>query len=160
MPPAVLYHSGPRSLGQLRRRRAHQERARGNKKGDVAMAEAERGERDERELMARTRLGQLLVTNPEFIEELLPGLDKTGYEELICVGLQPDQSTLYATIDVKQDFGYGGDLCTGPGAREYVRFFADWNGDGDFTDPDEDLGVASIAVHDVPGSKPLTYSSR
>ena len=91
------------------------------------MEEGQRSERDERELMARTRLGQLLVTQPGFIDELLLDLDKTRYEELTCVGLQPDQATLYATIAVKQDFGYGGDLCTGPGGREYVRFFADWN---------------------------------
>ncbi|MDQ1681638.1 MAG: hypothetical protein QOH99_179, partial [Frankiaceae bacterium] len=110
------------------------------------------------ELRLRTHFGALLAGEAEWAGKVLKGIESTAYEEIDCVGLQPDQSALYATIAVKQDTGYGGDLCTGPGNREYVRFFADWNGDGDFTDITEDLGVASVAVYDIPGPKPLSYT--
>ena len=110
------------------------------------------------EVRLRNSFGPLLVSQAEWAKKVLEGISSTAYEEIDCVGLQPDQSALYATIEVKQSAGYGGDLCTGPGNREYVRFFADWDGDGDFTDPGEDLGVASVAVHDVPGPKPLEYT--
>jgi hypothetical protein len=110
------------------------------------------------ELRLRASFGPLLTGESSWAAKVLETIQATTYEELGCVGLQPDQSALYATIEIKQDTGYGGDLCSGAGNREYVRFFADWDGDGDFADPDEDLGVASVAVHDVPGTKPLHYT--
>ncbi len=116
------------------------------------------GEPNKAELRLRGSFGPLMVAENEWATKILELAQSTAYEEVDCVGLQPDQSALYATIEIKQENGYGGSLCTGPGNREYVRFFADWNGDGDFGDPDEDLGVASVAVHDVPGPKPLHYT--
>ena len=116
------------------------------------------GERPAAELRLRASYGPLLVAEPDLAAKLLESIQATTYEQLDCLGLQPDQSALYATIEIKRNSGYGGDLCTGPGNREYVRFFADWDGDGDFTDAGEDLGVASVAVHDMPGPKPLHYT--
>jgi hypothetical protein len=48
------------------------------------------------------------------------------------------------------------------GSYEYVRFFIDWNNDGDFNDLNEDLGVAAVNVHDIPQVKehPLCYAVR
>ncbi|HET7488618.1 MAG TPA: hypothetical protein VFJ85_11865 [Acidimicrobiales bacterium] len=112
----------------------------------------------ERHIQARSRFASLLVQEPEYFQKIFPVSGSTIFEQLTCVGLEPDQHALYATIAVKHTTGYGGDLCTRAGGREYVRFFVDWNGDGDFTDAAEDLGVASVAVHDIPGPKPLVYS--
>ncbi len=90
----------------------------------------------------------------------------TTYEELKCLGFYPEANLMEAVVDVKLPFGYSGDLCK-PGSYEYVRFFADWNGDNDFTDPGEDAGLTSVNVHDIPNkqypcltriSKPLSYS--
>src|SRR5439155_14320954 len=82
----------------------------------------------------------------------------TSYEELTCVGFNPQTNFLEATIAVKLRFGYGGDLCQ-PGTTEYVRFFLDYGGGW------EDAGLAAVKVHDIPTGKdcadqldkPLTY---
>jgi hypothetical protein len=82
----------------------------------------------------------------------------TAYEELSCVGFNPQRNTLEATIAIKRPFGYGGNLCTA-GTTEYVRFFLDYGAGW------EDVGVAGVKVHDLPNSKdcanqpdkPLTY---
>jgi hypothetical protein len=121
------------------------------------MSEGMRPTRHDAEITARAQLGRLLVTRQDRLGEVLLPADPTRFEAVTCVGLEPEQSVLYAVVEVRQEIGYNGDLCTGPGALEYVRFFADWDGDGDFTDPDEDLGVSSVAVHDIPGPKPLSY---
>ncbi len=121
------------------------------------MAEGRGNDGRELEIRTRAELGQLLVTKPGWLDDVLQLAGATDYEEVTCLGLEPEQATLYAIVNIKREQGYGGNLCDGPGAREYVRFFADWNDDGDFSDPGEDLGVASIAVHDIPGPKPLSY---
>lgn len=112
-----------------------------------------------RHVEARSSFASLLFKTPDFFEKVLPVTGNTAFEEVTCVGLYPEQHALYATIEIKRDTGYGGDLCDGPGGIEYVRFFADWNGDGDFTDAAEDLGVATVRVHDIPGPKPLVYAA-
>lgn len=89
----------------------------------------------------------------------------TKYEEIRCIGFYPEQDLLEAVIDVKLHYGYKGDLCS-QGSFEYIRFFVDWNGDGDFNDPDEDVGIASVNVHDIPNkkgpcltrTKPISYA--
>ena len=82
----------------------------------------------------------------------------TDYEQLNCVGYNPDKQFLEATISIKRPTGYGGNLC-GVGTTEYIRFFIDY-GSGWV-----DAGLGGIAVHDIPNSddcakqstKPLTY---
>lgn len=44
------------------------------------------------------------------------------FEELCCVGFNPEDSTLEAIIKIKQETGYGGDLTTN-GSVEYVGFW-------------------------------------
>src|SRR6266850_6094421 len=46
----------------------------------------------------------------------------TFYEEMTCLGLNPQQNKLEAVVQIKQHNGYITDAC-GPGSREYVRFF-------------------------------------
>lgn len=121
----------------------------------------------------RAEFKNLIIKNPNYfgtfpgvkIEPVKPMKANTKYEELRCIGFYPERDLLEAIFDVKLPYGYKGDLCSA-GSFEYVRFFVDWNGDGDFTDADEDVGIASVNVHDIPDSKgvcldktkPLSYA--
>lgn len=69
----------------------------------------------------------------------------TTYEEIGCVGFQPDHNRLEAVIYVKQPTGYSGDICTS-GSMEYVRFFLSFDGGASW----EDQGVTSFTVYDIP----------
>lgn len=114
----------------------------------------------------RLEFTKLLAQNPNYFGNLpasdLPVVKEmagnTTFEELTCVGFDPDRDTLEATVAVNLANGYGGDLCS-LGSRQWVRFFVDWGGGW------EDVGVVGVNVHDLPdGSdcagdphKPLTY---
>ncbi|WP_292348271.1 MULTISPECIES: hypothetical protein [unclassified Methanoregula] len=75
-----------------------------------------------------------------------PGLPtgNTWWEELTCVGYNPETSLLEAVISVKQPTGYCGGICSS-GSQEYVRFFIDWGDGHGFTH----AGLASIRVSDI-----------
>lgn len=121
----------------------------------------------------RTEFKKLIIENPNYfgtipevkIKPVKPMKANTKYEELRCIGFCPDTDQLEAIIDVKLPYGYKGDLCF-TGSYEYVRFFVDWDGDGDFTDADEDVGITSVNVHDISDAgkvcldktKPLSYA--
>jgi|SRR5215213_4675127 len=75
----------------------------------------------------------------------LSGDGSTKYEELECVGLNPNLDTLVGTIRVKQPNGYSGNLCSA-GSREYVTFWADFDNNGSF---ETCLGTTSVLVHDI-----------
>jgi len=97
-------------------------------------------------------------TNQAEVERLLPirqqmllkmalqdAIDFTGnvvWEEITCVGYNPQTTTLEAVVAIKQPFGYSGGLCTA-GSKEYVRFFVDY-GTGW-----EDVGFTSFDAHDI-----------
>lgn len=82
----------------------------------------------------------------------------TEFEELTCVGYNPDAKCLEATIAIKLPFGYSGNLCQF-GSTEYVRFFVNY-GTGW-----EDAGLSGVQVNDIPNAedcagsptKPLNY---
>ena len=82
----------------------------------------------------------------------LPGLLSTAiqnrgityWEQLGCVGYNPQLSLLEATITIKRASGYTTDLCQG-GSFEHVRFFVDWQ-DGTGW---HDVGVSSVRVHNI-----------
>lgn len=69
----------------------------------------------------------------------------TAYEQLECVGFNPNISTLVGTIRVKLPNGYSGNLCSG-GSPEYVAFWADYDNNGTF---DTYLGTTSVMVNDI-----------
>ena len=114
----------------------------------------------------RVQFKRLLTENPNYFGNISDSPFKpvkkiiadTRYEELTCVGFNPDANVLEATIAVKLPTGYGGDLCQA-GTTEYVRFFVNY-GTGW-----EDAGLAGVRVHDIPTDKdcaekpdkPLTY---
>ncbi|GAB4535672.1 MAG: helix-hairpin-helix domain-containing protein [Thermodesulfovibrionia bacterium] len=121
----------------------------------------------------RAEFKKLIIQNPNYfgtfpevkIKPVLSMKANTKYEELRCIGFYPESDLLEAIIDVKLPYGYKGNLCS-QGSFEYVRFFVDWDGDGDFTDADEDVGIVSVNVHDIPDgdkvcldkTKPLSYA--
>jgi hypothetical protein len=75
----------------------------------------------------------------------------TSYEELTCVGLNRDNNRLHATIQVKREFGYSGNLCS-EGSTEYVAFYMDFGAGFEY------MGTADIDVHDIVGAAAgLTY---
>ena len=89
----------------------------------------------------RTAFKNLIIHNPNYfgtcpeikIKPVKPMKFNTKYEELECLGFYPEQDLLEAIIAVKLPYGYKTDLCH-QGSFEYVRFFVDWNNDGDFKD--------------------------
>jgi hypothetical protein len=78
----------------------------------------------------------------------------TTYEQLMCVGYQPQLRRLEAVVHIKQASGYSGGLCTG-GSQEYVRFFVSTDGGATWTNK----GTVSFTVWDVPGKKPLEFDA-
>jgi len=77
----------------------------------------------------------------------------TQYEQLMCLGLNPQQDRLEAVVNIKQHSGYDTDAC-GAGSLEYVRFFvqqgATW----------VDLGSTSFNVYNLATTPlPLSYST-
>lgn len=114
----------------------------------------------------RTEFHKLLASNPNYFGNIAESQFKTvkkivgntKYEELTCIGFNPNLNQLEATIPIKLPIGYGSGLCHA-GSTEYVRFFIDY-GDGW-----EDAGMVSVNVHDIPNTndcahkqtKPLVY---
>ena len=114
----------------------------------------------------RQEFRHLILKNPNYFGNLKDTPFKsvkaivanTSYEELTCVGFNPQRSSLEATIAIKRPSGFGGDLCMA-GTTEYVRFFLDY-GTGWV-----DAGVTGVNVHDIPSAKdcanqpdkPVTY---
>lgn len=76
---------------------------------------------------------------------LSPGDGSTFYEQMECVGFNPNTSELVAVLRLKRPNGYSGGPCTA-GSKEYVTFWADLNGNGYF---ETCLGTASVRVHDI-----------
>jgi hypothetical protein len=107
---------------------------------------------DNTELFEKERLEftKLLANNPNYFGTVAntdfpvvqPIKSNTSYETLTCIGLWPEQNMLEATLQVKLPFGFLGPMCS-RGSNEYVRFFIDWDNDGDFDDFNEDVGLAT-----------------
>lgn len=113
----------------------------------------------------RGRFRALILQNPNYFgniedsqfEAVFPLKVNKTYENLGCVGYQPQTERLEAVVYVNEPSGYGGGLC-GPGTVEYVRFYASWDNGGSWTD----LGLSAFNVWDVPqgtaGRKRLEYA--
>ena len=110
---------------------------------------------------ARGNFHMLLLANPNYFgnltesefEPVLSISGDTSFEEIGCVGFSDALSRLEAVVSIKQDSGYGGDLCT-PGSQEYVRFYLSFDGGATW----QDQGVTGYNAHDIAGPKPLEYS--
>ena len=107
----------------------------------------------------RANFKTLLLSNPNHFgtfpnlggKVVLPKKFDTAFEEVTCLGLNPQQNKLEAVVQIKQHNGYSTNAC-GTGSREYVRFFvqhgAVWH----------DLGDTSFDAFDIPGPLPLSYA--
>jgi hypothetical protein len=84
--------------------------------------------------------------DPELTAKIFPTDGDISFEELKCIGLDPNSpDTLVGVIQVKKSAGYSGGPCTS-GSREYVTFWADFDGNGTF---ETCLGTANVQVYDV-----------
>jgi hypothetical protein len=90
-------------------------------------------------------LAELGIELSDIYASIFNGDGNTKYEELECVGLNPNLDTLVGTIRVKLPSGYSGSLCSA-GSREYVTFWADIDNNGSF---ETCLGTTSVLVHDI-----------
>lgn len=84
--------------------------------------------------------------DPDLIGKFFPTDGDISFEELKCIGLDPNApDTLVGVIQVKKSTGYSGGPCSA-GSREYVTFWADFDGNGSF---ETCLGTADVQVYDV-----------
>ena len=85
--------------------------------------------------------------DPSIVDLLFPKTDgDTSFEELTCIGLDPNTpDTMVGVIHVKRPSGYSGGPCT-DGSREYVTFWADFDGNGSL---ETCLGTAQVTVYDL-----------
>lgn len=109
----------------------------------------------ERLLEYRNQFRALLLANPNYFGNLKASplqptvtiKGNTTFEDIGCVGFQPQLNRLEAVVYVKQPSGYGGDICSS-GTREYVRFFLSFDDGATW----EDVGMSSFTAYNVPGT--------
>ena len=81
-----------------------------------------------------------------------PPAGNTAYEQLECVGYQPQLGQLNAIVELKQSGGYSGGICT-DGSTEYVAFYSSTDNGTTWSH----LGTSSFTAYDVAGPKPLQF---
>ena len=95
----------------------------------------------------------------DVIGKLLATDGSTVYEELDCIGLDPNGlgNALVGVLRIKRKNGFSGGPCT-HGSREYVTFWGDFNNNGTY---ETCLGTASVQVFDLDVPRQgLEYSVR
>ncbi|WDE04250.1 hypothetical protein SG34_023365 [Thalassomonas viridans] len=117
-----------------------------------------------KELELRQSFKVLLLQNPNYFGNLTdcdqaspaaiiaPKISDTTFEELTCLGYNPQTKDLGAVVRIKLTGGYSGGPCT-DGSKEYVRFYLDY-GDGVWIDE----GVVNFDAHDLPFDEHLCYA--
>ncbi len=118
----------------------------------------------EKDIALRSAMLNHIALNPNFFGNLkdlkieaLPEVivEKIGdrtFEELTCVGLNPETNVLTGIVRVKQGNGYSGGPCTG-GSFEYVRFYLDYGAGW------VDAGLAAFNIHDLGFADHLCYAT-
>ncbi|WP_262964117.1 transthyretin-like family protein [Methylobacter psychrophilus] len=97
-------------------------------------------------LLPRDTLKSLLpklIINPELFKPIKIIAYNTTYEQLKCVGFNPENDLMEAVVEVKLPYGFNGDLCT-LGSQEYVTFYIDWGAGYQYA------ATAQVGVHDIP----------
>lgn len=86
------------------------------------------------------------LTNGHILQPLMFPKIKgiTSWEQLECLGYNPELSRVEAIVNIKKSGGYSGNMCS-LGSPEYVRFFIDYNDGNGF----EDLGLASFRAFNI-----------
>jgi len=132
----------------------------GDKSKENAAAEETKDVVSGRVEKERSDFHKLLAVNPNYFGNLVESpfkpvkkiIGNTKYEELKCIGFNPNLNQLEATIAVKLPTGYGGGLCHA-GSTEFVRFFINYGGGW------EDAGMVAVNVHDIPNLKDCAHKS-
>jgi hypothetical protein len=110
----------------------------------------------------RSHFHLMLAKNPNYFGNI-PGsklksnyklVANASYEELNCVGYNPDTEDMEAIFSIKKTTGYSGNLCA-TGSFEYVRFYLDFHDGAGFIDQ----GSVAINVHDIPTAKDCSGNS-
>ncbi len=113
----------------------------------------------------RQEFKKLLLENPNFFGNnkdsgFAPKAAFSGnttYEEIGCVGFQPQLNRLEAVVFTYQPSGYGGDICSA-GSPEYVRFYLSFDDGATW----EDQGVTDFTAYNIPegteGRQRLEYA--
>ena len=109
----------------------------------------------------RRRFLPLLLSNPNYFGNLENSQFKpvkkiianSSYEELKCIGFNPQLNRLEGVVWIKQTSGYDGGICTN-GSQEYVSFFLSYDNGATWLPQ----GTTSFPVYDIPGAKPLEYA--
>jgi hypothetical protein len=109
----------------------------------------------------RTHFIPRLLSNPNYFGNLANSpfkvikeiIANTSYEELKCVGFNPQLSRLEGVVWIKASSGYDGGICTS-GSLEYVSFYLSYD-DGATWLPQ---GTVSFQVFDISGPHPLEYA--
>jgi hypothetical protein len=113
----------------------------------------------------RQQFRALILGNPNYfgnikaspLKPVLKIQGDTTYEEIGCVGFQPQLNRLEAVVFLKQPTGYGGDICSA-GTPEYVRFYISFDSGTTW----QDQGVESFPAYNIPegtsGAKRLEYA--
>lgn len=85
------------------------------------------------------------------LKPILKLISNTSYEQLTCIGYNPNTTNMEATFAIKKTGGYSGSLCNN-GSFEHVRFYLDFHDGSGFIDQ----GVVSTNVHDIPPENDCT----
>lgn len=101
----------------------------------------------------RTDFKSLLVKSPNYfgniagsrLKPLLKIVSNVTYEQITCIGYNPDTTDMEAVFSINQSGGYSGGLCSG-GSFEHVRFYLDFHDGAGFIDQ----GSVAVNVHDIP----------
>ncbi len=109
----------------------------------------------------RKQFRPLLLSNPNYFGNLKTSpfkavksiISNTTYEELKCVGFNPQLSRLEAVVWIKQPSGYSGGICSS-GSPEYVRFYLSFDNGATWLDQ----GLTSFTAYDIPAVHPLEYA--
>jgi hypothetical protein len=104
----------------------------------------------------RSHFNHMLAKNPNYfgnitdskLKPIMKLISDPSYEQLTCVGYNPDTSEMKATFSIKRASGYSGSLCHF-GSFEHVRFYLDFHDGAGFIDQ----GSVAVNVHDIPNHK-------
>lgn len=96
----------------------------------------------------------LLTDLSGILDQFVKTQGDTTFEQLDCVGYNPETRVLNGVITINRSSGYSGDLCE-PGSTEYVGFWGWYDGGW------HSLGSAQVRVHDlaaVSAGNPVRYA--
>ncbi|MFL1895854.1 hypothetical protein ACJRPK_09135 [Aquimarina sp. 2-A2] len=94
-----------------------------------------------------------VLSATEAIGDLSSINQNTQFEEIVCVSYIPKNEVINATVKIKQASGYGGNACS-KGTFEYVRFYFDYDRNGNWVDE----GVTNFNAHSLGFDEDLCYN--